>query len=193
VLHLRMGGNPNAQVWINHPGETIHSGYGRPSYWGGSGTLPRVQQYRGLAVVLFDCAAEQPDFTHAWFPQGAFDEVRVDGKRALARGGDGLLQLKADSGLQIVESGPTAGNELRADGRKAVWIVRLGEAGRHDALDAFAERFSALELRHETGGLLLVDDPEYGEVRFHQDGRVEAQGRVVDPAGWTVKGEAVFH
>ena len=39
------------------------------------GTLPRVHQYRGLAVVAFDCAAEQPDFTHAWFPRSAFDEV----------------------------------------------------------------------------------------------------------------------
>ena len=73
VLHLRLGDKPDAQVWINHPGEAIHSGYGRPSYWGGSGTLPRVHQYRGLAIVLFDCAAEQPDFTHAWFPQSAFD------------------------------------------------------------------------------------------------------------------------
>lgn len=193
VLHLRMGDNPDAQVWINHPGETIHSGYGRPSYWGGSGTLPRVQQYRGLAVVLFDCAAEQPDFTHAWFPRAAFDEAWVDGGRALARGGDGLLQLKTDTGLHIVESGPTAGNELRADGRKTVWIVRLGDVGRHGALETFGKRFSTLQLRRETDGLLLVDDPEYGEVRFHRDGRVEAEGRIVDPAEWTVKGEAAFH
>ncbi len=56
VLHLRLGDNPDAQIWINHPGEVIQSGYGRPSYWGGCGTLPRVQQYRGLAVVAFDCA-----------------------------------------------------------------------------------------------------------------------------------------
>ena len=69
VLHLRLGDNPDAQIWINHPGETIHSGYGRPSYWGGCGSLPRVHQYRDLAVLLFNCAAEQPDFTHAWFPQ----------------------------------------------------------------------------------------------------------------------------
>ena len=65
---------PDAQIWINHPGEVMQSGYGRPSYWGGSGTLPRVHQYRGLAVVVFDCADEQPDFTHAWFPRSAFDE-----------------------------------------------------------------------------------------------------------------------
>jgi hypothetical protein len=45
------GAIPDAQIWINHPGEVLQSGYGRPSYWGGSGTLPRVHQYRALAVA----------------------------------------------------------------------------------------------------------------------------------------------
>ena len=95
VLHLRLGDNPDAQIWINHPGETIHSGYGRPSYWGGSGTLPRVHQYRGLAVMLFDCAAEQPDFTHAWFPRIAFDVVTVEARhRDRAEAGDGLARCQ---------------------------------------------------------------------------------------------------
>ena len=35
-------------------------------------------------------------------------------------------------------------------------------------------------------------DPEYGEVRFHASGKVEAEGRVVDPATWTVAGKAEF-
>ena len=57
VLHLRLGERPEAQIWINHPGERIVSGFGRPSYWGGCGTLPRVHQYRDLAVVDFDLQA----------------------------------------------------------------------------------------------------------------------------------------
>lgn len=191
VLHLRLGRDADAQVWINHPGETIHSGYGRPSYWGGSGTLPRVQHYRGLAVALFDCAAEQPGFSHAWFPQGAFDEARVEGSRALARGGQGLLQLATEGALLPVGTGPTAGNELRAVGHRTAWIVRLGETGRHGGLDAFAETFAGLSIGREAGGLLRVDDPEYGSVLFHPDGRVEAEGRVIDPASWTIGGEAV--
>ena len=57
VLHLRLGDRPEAQIWINHPGERILSGFARPSYWGGCGTLPRVHQYRDLAVVDFALAA----------------------------------------------------------------------------------------------------------------------------------------
>ncbi len=190
VLHLRLGDNPDAQVWINHPGEVIHSGYGRPSYWGGSGTLPRVHQYRALAVVLFDCAAEQPDFTHAWFPRSAFASSRVDGDCAIATSGDGYLLLKADRDFEPVERGPATGNELRVPGRKAEWIVRLGQAGVHGPLEGFVFAFSRLVIRRGADGLLAVDDPEYGEVVFHADGRIEAEGRVVDPAGWTVSGEA---
>lgn len=190
VLHLRLGTNPDAQIWINHPGETIHSGYGRPSYWGGSGTLPRLHHYRGLAVMIFDCAAEQPDFTHAWFPRSAFDAVSLQGEVAALRGDDGMALLKASGPLALVETGPTAGNEVRLAGHKGTWIVRLGNAGRNGSLEAFARTFGGLSVRSSAEGRLEIDDPEYGGVIFHADGRVEAEGRVVDPAGWTVEGNA---
>jgi hypothetical protein len=190
VLQLRLGDHPDAQVWINHPGETIHSGYGRPSYWGGSGTLPRVHQYRGLAVALFDCAAEQPDFTHAWFPRDAFDESVIDGRFAFARKGEGLAMIATDRPLELVSRGPTAGNELRAPGRDAVWIVRLASTRDGQDIAALKGGFSTIRPGHEKDGLIVVDDTDYGEVRFHPDGRVEAEGRVIDPAEWTVAGTA---
>jgi hypothetical protein len=151
-----------------------------------------VHQYRGLAVVIFDCAAEQPDFTHAWFPQSAFMESRIDGNQAVARSGDGLLLMKAHKDFEPVERGPTAGDELRVPGHQATWIVRLGQAGGHASLDAFAMGFAQMEVLRGEGGELTVNDPEYGEVRFHQDGRVEAEGRVIDPAEWTVAGDAAI-
>ena len=44
----------------------------------------------------------------------------------------------------------------------------------------------------ESGGTLRVDDPEYGAVVFRPDGRVEAEGRTVDPSEWTVAGHAAI-
>ena len=187
VLHLRLGENPDATIWINHPGEVLHSGYGRPSYWGGSGTLPRVHQYRGLAIARFECAEEQPDFTHCWFPQSVFDETRIGRDTALAVSGGGCVLLKVDAGLALVATGPTAGNELRAPGRKATWIVRMAERGKADEIE---KDFATLGLVEEANGDILVDDPEYGRVRFGADGSVEAEGRRLDPAEWTIAGEA---
>lgn len=187
VLQLRLGENADAQIWINHPGETIHSGYGRPSYWGGSGTLPRLHHYRGLAVLIFNCAAEQPGFSHAWFPRQEFDSSSVKGDVAVARSGQGMVLLKGSSPFADVETGPTAGNELRLDGHRTAWIVRLGDRGSEQD---FAARFGALSISEGADGVLTIQDPEYGTVLCHADGRTEAEGRVLNPADWSVEGKA---
>lgn len=190
VLHARLGGDPDAQIWINHPGEVLQSGYGRPSYWGGSGTLPRVQQYKGLAVMCFDCAEEQPDFTHAWFPRSVFNAARVEGRTALAEAGDAFALLATDKAFTEVDSGPTAGNELRVAGRRTTWIVRLGDRRSFASLDAFGTAFAGLSVCEAKDGELVVEDPEYGTVRFLADAKVIAQDRMLDPGGWSVRGEA---
>lgn len=186
LIHARIGIDPQAQVWINQPGELIQSGYGRPSYWGGSASVPRVQQYRGLAVIAFDGVAPQPDLTHAWFPAAAFDDWRLDGTRAAAaQGGAGLL-LAASGPLTMVEDGPSAGCELRLAGRKGRWIIRLAD----DAADADAmmARFGALALTETDDGHILIEDPEYGSVTFAPDASIRAEGRVIDPSEWTLTG-----
>lgn len=187
VIHARIGCDPQAQVWINQPGELIHSGYGRPSYWGGSASIPRVQQYRGLAIVVFDGTEPQPDMTHAWFPESVFDQAQVEGSRAVAMLGGAAIQLVASGELERVTDGPSAGNELRLAGRQGRWIVRVNE--NDDDLAGLMEADAALSLNEEADGRILVMDGEYGLVTFHADGRVEAEGRVLDPGDWTVTGE----
>lgn len=188
LVHARMGEYPNAQIWINHPGEMIHSGYGRPSYWGGSASVPRVQQYRDLALVRFAGIPPQPDMTHAWFPMGDFDDAQVQGDTALARSGRAYVMLRGSAPLAVVESGPTAGNELRLEGRDNWWLIRLGSAYAHHGAKAFAARFSALR-PEEAIGAIEVEDPDYGRVRFGDDGKVEAEGRQMDPSAYTVSGQ----
>lgn len=190
AIQMRLGQNPDAQIWINHPGEVLQSGYGRPSYWGGSGTLPRVHQYRGLAVVVFDCFVEQPGFTHAWFPRGMFSASRLDDTLALAEADDAFALIRTSGQITEVASGPTAGNELRVAGHKATWIVRLGDRASSGSLEAFAARFGSLTARDGDNGALIVDDPDYGEVRFDDNGTARAEGRIVDPSVWTVQGQA---
>ena len=186
LIHARLGHNPAAQVWINHPGEVIHSGYGRPSYWGGSASVPRVQQYRDLAIVAFSGVAPQPDFTHCWFPVPDFCAARILGDTAIARAGDAHLMLRASAPLVMVSQGPTAGHELRLAGRDGWWLMRLGSMALHG--DGFADRFAGLAPLRDTDGIIRVDDPDYGPVIFHPDGTVMAEGRTLAPAGMTVSG-----
>jgi hypothetical protein len=192
VLHLRLGTKPEAQIWINHPGEVIQFGYGRPSFWGGWGTLPRVHQYRDLAVLDFDIQDGQPDFTHAWFPVEEFDESGIDGKLAFARSGNGLALLTGNVALEQIEEGPTAGMELRMAGRRGRWIVRLSDTAREGGLEGMRRRFDGLSVREGRSGALLVTDPDYGEIIFEEDGIVRAEGRILRPSDWSIRGDATY-
>ncbi|MFI5013795.1 MAG: hypothetical protein ACHQAY_15760 [Hyphomicrobiales bacterium] len=188
LLHLRIGTRPEAAIWINHPGETIQFGFGRPSYWGGCGTIPRVHQYRGLAVLDFAISKEQSDFTHAWFPVEMFDEARIAGSLAMARSGEGYCLLKGSSNFTLLEEGPTAGAELRLGGRRARWIVRLGGSDDAADLQAHAARYGMLRAEDGPNGTILLEDPEYGSVQFHADGTIDAENRRLKPAEWTIDG-----
>ena len=190
VLHLRLGEKPEAQIWINHPGEPIVAGYARPSYWGGCGTLPRVHQYRALAVVDFALSPGQVDFTHAWLPEAAMDEVRHDGDRIVARAGGAMALLIGSGNFEAMRTGPTAGCEIRLAGMRSRWIVRLGAISGDRTLAA-AARFGALRALDGPDGEIWLDDPEYGRVVCYEDGRIEAEGRLIDPSSWTHAGAAI--
>lgn len=184
LLQARIGHEPHAQIWINHPGERVQAGFGRPSFWGGSASIPRVQQYRNLAIVVFDGHHDQPDFTHCWFPTSAFDEWQLDERGAVARSGHGVLALTTSAAPALMTCGASAHHELRLAGRKNWWIVRLGR-------DTSAERFQAnyrLDLVRAQQAW-IVEDPEYGRVLFHDDGRVEAEGRSINPDAFTLAGQ----
>jgi len=183
LIHGRIGRDPQAQIVINHPGEAVHCGYGRPSFWGGSASIPRVQQYRGLAIAIFRGRPEQPDFTHALFPRAAFDAVRLEGPVAAAASGNGRLVVKASGDLQAIGTGPSAGVELRLPGRDGRWIVRLHAGGA-----PLATTFDGLAATGTDDGDILVDDPVYGPVGFCADGAVRAEGAVIDPRTFTVEG-----
>ena len=184
LIHARIGRDPRAQMWINHPGEVKQSGFGRPSFWGGSANVPRVQQYRDLALVLFAGVPPQLDFTHAWFPTPVFDDWSVDGQRAAARAGDGILLIAASGPLELQRTGGSAHHELRLAGRAGLWLVRLDRG--YDLGAARARH--ALVARQDADAGITIDDPEYGPVAFAADGTVRAEGRVLDPADWTMSG-----
>lgn len=188
VLHGRLGDKPEAQFWLNHPGETILSGYGRPSYWGGCGALPLVQQYRGLAVAQFRLQPEQPDFTHIWLPEAEMDEVILDGDRVLVRAGQGLAVFQTGGTLERVTAGPMAGCEIRLKGRDAVWLVRVSDVTREGSLAAFADRMLPLRAMIRQEGAVTVSDPDYGTVLAAADGSITAEGRCLHPRDWTLSG-----
>jgi len=189
VLHMRLGDRPEAALWINHSGAELICGYGRPSYWGGCGTLPRVHQYRALALLDFRLHANQPEFTHAWVPEEALDEVRYEGDRILVRAGGAYALLIGSAPFERVSDGPMAGLEARLPGRRGRWVVRLGDATAYPSLEAFASAFRGLQAEGGDDERFLIDDPAYGRLVCFPNGIVEAEGRRLDPSDWTHRGD----
>ena len=136
-----------------------------------------------------DTAEPPPADTEDEPPAAEFDESRVSGNIALARSGGGALFLKGGAPFESVTEGPSANVELRQHGRKTRWIVRVCEAS---DLATVESRYSALAVREEADGTLVIDDPDYGTVRFRADGSAEAEGRTVVPKTFTVAGTATM-
>jgi hypothetical protein len=137
----------------------------------------------------FSAFEEQPDFSHAWFPTAEFDESIVDGSLAVARSGEGAVLIRGSSSLSVVTEGPSAHAELRQQGRKTRWIIRVAAAA---SLSDARDRFAGLAIVEEPNGDFILDDPEYGQVSFRADGTVEAEGRRLAPKEFTVSGEATL-
>ena len=60
----------------------------------------------------------------------------------------GLAALLADGPLEAIETGPSAGCELRRAGRRGRWLLRLGDTG---DLAAFRRRFAGLAIADAPG------------------------------------------
>ena len=91
------------------------------------------------------------------------------------------------AGRSLVTEGPSANVEIRQYGMKTRWIVRVCKS--HD-LTSVEERYGLSDAREESDGTIVVNDPEYGTVHFRGDGSIEAEGRTITRADYSIKGEA---
>ena len=99
----------------------------------------------------FDAFAYEP-YTHAFFPQERFDEVRRRGHWTIARKGDGYLALwswrlpdwQPYTAEALAARGFTQSFDLVAPGgAENVWIVEVGRAAEWPSFDAFAAAIEA--------------------------------------------------
>lgn len=126
VVDVQLSGHPLARLFVNHPGEEDPSGSHRPSFWAGNGVLPRVAQLLDVSMLVFDLGDDRIAWTHGYFGREGMDEIERIGNWLLVRSGKGAAALYAANGLRPVESGPTAGHEVRSEGRRNGWIVTIG-------------------------------------------------------------------
>ncbi|MBK7974276.1 MAG: hypothetical protein IPK07_13685 [Deltaproteobacteria bacterium] len=164
----------SAIVFTTYPGDLLENEFA--GHWTG-GWHPRIAQNRTAAIILNDQPRYEsgivqvisdalfPDYTHAFFPRGEFDEVREQGQWVMARKGDGYVALYSNNPATWVAGDEWIDEELRADGRSNVWICEVGDETQYGSFDAFVQQVTAalvvvagdLTVRYDSPGQGLMD------------------------------------
>lgn len=135
---------PDAVVFVTHPSKVSEEGSHRPNFWHGNYVLPRVAQWKDVLVAIHDLPEDDwLGFTHAYFPEFAFEEHTVRDNWAFAKAGDGYLALYAAQGLERTTAGQNAFRELRSYGNKNVWVCQMGRAELDGTFEEFQEKVLA--------------------------------------------------
>ena len=115
------------QVFTNHPAVMADLEGSEPGFWLGNASLPRVAQWQEHVIAVYNLPDDDwMGFTHAHFPQDAFDETVFAKGWAFARQGEAFIGLTCSQGFEQVKHGRGAYRELRAAGRQNVWLCMLG-------------------------------------------------------------------
>lgn len=191
VMHLTFG--PEANLWVNHPGELAVHGSGRPSYWAGNGYLPKVGQYKGLGILLYQINPKHDvHFTHAYFPTGIFDEYAERNGWYFARSGDSYAAIYAANGLRLQQHGPDRGKELLSDGLNNAWIIRVSDQDESGSFEQFIERIAGIAITAEGGQHLALNDPDYGKVELQWDRPIIVNGEEQLIEGFGIQGKLEY-
>ncbi len=172
----------------------------KPGYWTGEASMPRSAQHERTAIHVYQPAwgagtidpvlaalFTYRDYTHAWFPQDAFDEVVRDGSWTFGRKGDGYVALHSWRPTEWREYDPTVhatrGMELPFDlvaagGPDNVWVVEVGDAGQGGFSSWLDERIGApvsIE-RDDVGFRVEWRSPATGTLSFGSTGPFQVDG-----------------
>ncbi len=155
-----------ALCWVNHPGENVKIGFGRPSYWAGNGSLPKAAQYKNVQFLLYNIGDNHPvEFTHAYFPTYAFAEYFKNDNYYFARKNEAFFAITSANKLKLVEDGITQARELKSAGRKNSWLIRAANKNEFKSFENFIDMISNSSLNIEANEIRF-NDPTHGEFNF---------------------------
>ncbi|NLH47883.1 MAG: hypothetical protein GX444_04680 [Myxococcales bacterium] len=183
-----------ALLFTTYPGGFVENEFAGD--WTG-GWHPRVAQYRTAAIILYrkpelDLALVQPivdlllpNYTHAFIPTEAFDEVVQQDDWTFVRYGDGYAALYSYNPTEWRTEGEWAGKELVADGAENVWICEVGDATLYGDFDTFQQLVAAARVEIEPATQqVLYESPGQGRLVYSWDGDFIVRGATISQADY---------
>ena len=162
-----------ALVFTNYPGsKNLRNS---PNYWAGNPSMPRVAQAENVLIAIYNVQKGNNDFTHAYFPYEAFDEVHEEAGWILARKGNGYIALYShnETRWELFEGKKV---DLIADGRQNIWICEMGNQKEWKSFDAFKK--AILSSNVVCDGLSVgYSSPSQGSMLFSWEGDFKVDER----------------
>jgi len=137
-------------VFVTLPGNDCDNGGMRPDYWYGNGVFPALRQHGNALGLIYEIPEDYPiHFTHAHWPQAAFDRSEHRGQWLFGRARQGAVALWC-SGALTPHNDQLINSEYRCPDSKVAWYCACAPCADDAAFEAFMEKHMANAPRYDT-------------------------------------------
>ena len=179
IMNVALG-KRSVQYYINHPGERPFSGGNRPCYWAGNGTIPYVEQYRNLTVMLYKIDKDElVHYIHTYSPLYVYDEYEVLGKWFFARVDDAYMGTYFSNGITLTSYGANTNKEIISRGLNHGVIVKCGSKEEFGSFEAFKEALKHRNVEYDGKEFIKFNDPQYGVFMIKNPDQVFVNGQIL--------------
>lgn len=166
LMNVAFGEHRGAIFYVNHPGERLFSGENRPSYWAGNGTMPWIERYENVTVMIFDIDPhELVHKIHGYAPLYEYDEYVCTDHEFAARAEDGYVWAWFSNPVTVTEKGANTRKELVSLGLKHGVIVKCGSKKEFGSFEAFRDAMTASKPQWDGDRSVRFQDPQYGLIQ----------------------------
>ena len=174
IWHAVMPGN--IHVFTTHPGAPFFDDNARnfsPDYWVGNGIMPDCVQHKNIHMSIYRTnfrkgflERERLHFSHAYIPEGKFDEIIYREKAFFGRKNDSYIALLSVYPLERKK------DEMVQRGKVTAWVCHLSSKNESDSFENFIAKVSKNELKFKDGRTISYNDLELTyKGNFYIDGK----------------------
>lgn len=179
IMNVALG-EKNSQFFVNHPGERAYSGGGRPCYWVGNGTMPYVDQYKNLMVMVYHIAQEEVvKFIHGYTPLYQYDEYEILDNWLFARVEEAYIGVYFNNGITVTQSGANTYKEVISHGEDNLVVVKCGSKVEFNSYDSFKNKLKQMTIKFDNKENVGLNDPQYGEIKVSTLGEMKVNNEDV--------------
>ncbi|MEN8906500.1 MAG: hypothetical protein ABF289_11135 [Clostridiales bacterium] len=180
LMNVALGGS-SVQFYINHPGERAYSGGNRPSYWAGNGTMPFVEQYRNLIVMLYKINPDEiVHYIHAYCTFYSYDETEITDNWTFLKIDNSYLGIYFSNGVSCTDRGANTGKEIISYGLNHFVMVKCGSKTEFNDFKTFKVKLKNIKVRYDEKEYVSFTDPQYGEFVVNGINNVTLSGKELE-------------